>query len=353
MSFGITSLKKKSVQDTDFKKHIVDFLITGEDFATCLMFCKLVKAHGADKVVWLKSYIEKAEHIESKWEHFSFLSVDTTSFDEVSSACFYKDQQFKSFGGRSQPQEMSDIEVSLVGEACNKSWSDLLGEHEVTEQWSQFDELTAQCVKEVELGSLMHGESEDLIESSAWGVLTTKSELFLANHLYWGLSDKFLRSIMDRSSLSSDETDMIEIKAATQVEIPAIVVNYTFKTSESFDIPSPRVFLPVSQSQEEGHFVGVINENSASFFYHFQESLEVNKEHVAKRLKKLKRNLERILKTDVFNKAEESIYFSSSLFCVPENNELSDKAQKNLYFLSNQSSRNNLLLDKINHLKTL
>ena len=147
--------------------------------------------------------------------------------------------------------------------------------------------------------------------------------------------------------------NIIEFQAANQIEIPAFVVHYSFDQNANFEIPAEKVFIPVSQSQEQGHFVGYMNKTSASFFHHFQDDLEVNKEVVAKRLKKLKRNLERILKTDISNSAEETIYFSSSLFCLPIENVSPEeiKSLETLHFLSNQTSSNNLLLDKINLLK--
>lgn len=353
MGFGITSLKKKSVKENIQTKILTPHLLVGDDFATCIKFCQLVKDHGADNIIWLKNHLETTEQIENKWNHFSFLSVRKSEFDQAESCSFYKDQQFKNFGGRSQPQEMSDIEIQLVGHTESKTWNELLEEFQIQEQWSEFDNHTQKCVKEVVIANFASGDVDDLVEANYWGVMTTKNEFFLSENCYWGASARKLRSIMDRSSLNSETTDSIEFQAANQVEVPAFVVHFEFDKEIKLDAPTSRVFIPVSQSQEQGHFVGLIKETSVSFFHHFQDELEVNKEEVAKRLKKLKRNLERIFKTEIFNNTNEMIYFSSSLFCLPlESFEENDEnTPKNLHFLSNQSSRKNVLLDKINLLK--
>ena len=353
MGFGITSLKKKSVKESIQTKILAPHLLVGDDFATCIKFCQLIKEFGPDNVIWLKNHQETTDQIENKWKHFSFLSVRKTEPDQAESCCFYKDQQFKAFGGRSQPQEMSDVEIQLIGHTEHKTWDEILDEFEVRDQWSEFNNHAQKCVKEVVIANFASGDSDDLVEANYWGVMTTKNEFFLSENCYWGASIRNLRSIMDRSSLNSEATDSIEFQAANQMEIPAFVVHFEFDAEVKLDAPTSRVFIPVSQSQEQGHFVGLIQSKSVSFFHHFQDELEVNKEEVAKRLKKLKRNLERIFKTDIFNNTHEMIYFSSSLFSLPIETfeEKIENTPKKLHFLTNQVCRKNILLDKINLLK--
>lgn len=352
MAFGIKALRKKEQEKKEYQQIFIDHLIVGDDFYSALLFCYLIKKHGLNKVLWISENPEDKNQIEDRWQHFSFLN---TSFidEDFAHSLFYKDQEFKSFTGKSKPQKMSELEERLKGKIISKSWEELILELDVVKEWNHFNELVKTNRKQIKILKVEKGYSLNLVEAQKIVLSTAKNKQYLCEDIYWLGGIKKIRTLINRQEFSSDEIEVIETLAFKEKEIASFVIHYEHESAKDLEILKKKVFIPVSQSQEEGYFIGDINEFHSSFFYHFPDGTEeLNKELVTKRLKKLKRNLERILKVNIFNTAKESFYFSPKLFILNEKDQELEEI-KHLHFLMKESSSNLLLTDKIDQIKSL
>ena len=112
------------------------------------------------------------------------------------------------------------------------------------------------------------------------------------------------------------------------------------------------MFLPVSLTHEQGHFIGdvkKINEKKSQFsFVHFIDPNEVNEEHIGRLIKNLKRQLEKIfeLKRGMFG--EDVIALSPIGIAKTIDDELASETNyvfKGLHLIGEQYMENDIFAD--------
>jgi len=222
------------------------------------------------------------------------------------SSTYYKDQQFKKFKNKSIYNELLMDEVFFIEKRFDLKYAEIfpfLSEDEPFQTTFKEESLKIDVLKieKKEDGSF-------LIELS-------DGNIFDAKFLIWGESPKHFIDLCKNKN--GFDNYFIEFCEKTS---PAcgLYVKYSFekKVSEITET----FFLPVSATNKWGHFIGEFDEqdkNGQSIeFVHFLDELDSNEEEVAKRIKILKKALEKIFPAISFDKAREYITLGKRGGCL-------------------------------------
>jgi len=215
--------------------------------------------------------------------------VETTPFSMES--CFYKDLKFRQFSSRAKSEKLQSGEELFVGTGHSIS-SHLYDDPTGLEQFQS--KVISKFIGKI-------NALEDGVE-----VVCTDGLVIKCKNLYWGESatlflDKFSGRIDDSFATFAQTT-----KAMSSFEVE-------LRFNKVLDADHNTVFIPLSYTHEWGHFVGDWkNENdgtSSINFLHFVEKDDSTEDELSKRLRILKKSLEKIYPDFLSAFVEEKICF--------------------------------------------
>ncbi len=305
MGFGIRAFKK--VQDDESlkeKREYISHLVYGDNFYAALTYLKLVQKHGSEKVMLVSNNLITQDSIIGSWN----CSLNTLRSEVAAqslmtqkpqleilpfggSNVFYKDTKFHKFGGRAKPHELKEDEAFFLEPFFQIKLEGLFTD----EQWNSLDETLASNSKIKYISSVEITKPSDLVEVTNYKLKTGELETLDCENLYWCESPKSFYSKVSAKDELSDEVAAF----ASGLE-HRIGLTVYFEVDKKVYADKGTVFLPQSVTHEWGHFIADFNEydeltQSQSFScMMFVNEDEVNEEDLAKKIKLMKRVIERV-----------------------------------------------------------
>ena len=256
--------------------------------------------------------------------------IDDENLAESTPSIFYKDQKFRDFGGRSKSMELK------IGE-------EFFSHPKVATDCTQITEETLSTINEkIKTKQITKIEKTE----SGYLVFTGDNCVYETVNLYWrkGLP-AFVNALKNKSIMTESMLSKIgDLEGPIPLYID-IEVNKLIEKEKT-------MFLPVSLTHEQGHFIGdvkKINEKKSQFsFVHFIDPNEVNEEHIGRLIKNLKRQLEKIfeLKRSMFG--EDVIALSPIGIAKTIDDELASETNyvfKGLHLIGEQYMENDIFAD--------
>lgn len=252
------------------------------------------------------------------------------------SAIFFKEGKFHEFDSRAKPSPL------LEGESYFMQNTLRINENQIYPELSS-DEVLGRVLSEAIACPIVkiefYRDPEDLIEPIHWEVFLSDGRVIQTSNLYWGLHPFRLmdllnhRERLDRKIIENFQA--LRTKSQLSVEFAL--------SSTDFENVDKTWFLPLSQTHDWGHFIGdffVEDHHAVGRFIHFLDEKEVNEEDVAKKLRILKRNFEKILdkKKDIIG--DEYVRFEEYSDCQNINDESfvnTPSPFKNLFMFGNNA----------------
>ena len=316
------SLKKEVKEKKSYIE--VPSLVVGEDIHTlCYIFKRKAQFENSKFIISKKLntadiFGKGYEKIRGK-QNIKFCMespIKDSLSEEYSSANFFKDNQFRPFGGRSKNETLQKEEVFFTQKSKKFLFEKELSFLKDSSFWVFLDEKSYTG----QIKSLRFKEVD-----SSWAVELLNGTVFSSKNLVWGLPPwKLLSLIKDKSSLNNE---FIEFCESTK---GAFGLKVLFKLKSKISDMGETFFIPLSLTHEWGHFLGSFFEMNGEHFLeleHYFDPEELSEEEVSRRIKILKRSLEKIFPS--FSKDLENEYLSidENATQVVDNPLLKDKSK--------------------------
>lgn len=333
--FGLRAYKKlDDDQNKEQKRQYFEHVVYGENFLAALTFLKLQEKFGSDKVKLICQNELTKDAIINEWkctlntirnENVAKTLMEKTSRLEIMPsehrAEFYKDSKFHPFGGRTKSFEIQDGEGFFIDSFFNIKTQGLFSE----DQWSSLDETLKASQLNKFIDKIELTEPSDMLEKTNYVLHTGEYERIECEQMYWCESPKdFYKKIENKNKVNDalgEFCNSIEHRAAMAVH---------FEVDQKIFSHKGTVFLPQSVTHEWGHFICDFNEfdpttqKQAFTCMMFVNEDEVNEEELAKKIRLMKRVIERTMPE--FSKANitEQILYRPSMFITNVKDELLD-----------------------------
>ena len=314
---------KKEVKE---KKSYVELpnLVVGEDIHTLCYIFKRKEEFESSKVITSKK-LNTADIFGKGYEkirgeqNIKFCmgsSIKDSLSEEFSSTTFYKDNQFRPFGGRSKNETLQKEEVFFIQKSKKFVFEKELFFLKDSSFWDFIN-------KKSYTGQIKGVNFKEI--DSSWTVELLNGTIFSSKNLIWGLPPwKLLSFIENKSSLNNEFIEFCEnTKGAFGLKV-------LFKLKKKISDMGETFFIPLSLTHEWGHFLGNFFEMNGEHFLelqHYFDPEELSEEEVSRRIKILKRSLEKVFPS--FSKALENEYLSidENATQVVDNPLLKDKSK--------------------------
>lgn len=343
--FGLRALKK--VQDDDSsqnKREYIHHLVYGDNFYAALTYLKLIETYGADKVKLVSQNTITQDSITGSWDcSLNTLRSETAAQYLMTqkpqleilpfggSNVFYKDTKFHKFTGRAKPHELKEDEAFYLEPFYQIKKEGLFTD----EQWNSLDETLASATFEKYIHSIEVTKPEDLVEVTNFKIRTGESETLECETLYWCESPKTFYAKVENKDEISDG-----VAAYSTALEHRIGLTVHFKVDKKVYDGKGTVFLPQSVTHEWGHFIADFSEfdelaSSQEFScMMFVNEDEVNEEDLAKKIKLMKRVIERVFSEFGKGKYKERIQYDRSILINKTQDELyKSTKQENIKFV--------------------
>lgn len=313
----IRSLKKEEVKE--FTTRFVRHLVVGEDIHSVALYKSLKEKFGEAEVALLckkeLSPLELLPHGPSDLRGDTNINLFKEMFPEAKisiheeEAEYFKEQEFRKFSGRGR------CEPLLWGEEYYKSKR---ADINLSEIYPFLNDL--EFFKMLNLVTLKNAvtdihqiDASDLIENANWSLETTVGESIQAEHLYWGAGPQsFLSSYKDKNKLTNKFIEFCE-----STEAPASLY-LKFIYDEPISEKAETLFVPLSYTHEWGHFIGEFgteNGKQSIEFILYVDIFQQNEEDISRKIRLLKRHVEKIFKKAKNISSTEFIYLESHTAC--------------------------------------
>lgn len=333
--FGLRALKKKTeIDHSDGKRQFIKHLIFGENVEAVLTFLKLEKLHPGEVRLLTTNPFYKNEvlqqldctlnGIRSEVVASDLSSLNPNLHVEIKeeSVLFYKDTKFQKFGGRAKPHEIKATEKFFMKPYYEFNERALFNE-------ADFENLDEK-LKAVEINQIIESievkKPSDLVEKVNFRLISGEKETFDCEYLYFCESPKtFYKMVKNKDELD----DCIGEYTASLQNHGAITVH--FECDRLIHDFSGTMFIPQSMTHEWGSFVvdfGPFNQESSKQTMKVLSFLgedDLQEEDLVKKIKLLKRVIERVFPE--FSKAQyhQSIRYSNQYAIEGVNDEYFDK----------------------------
>jgi hypothetical protein len=322
MSFGLRALKVQREDATVLKKTYVDHLIIGDDGYAILTLLKLIHKYPDQSFALVTELPLRKEDIKDMWkynlhfirtlegaellkEHHPHLTIEASN----TKTYFYKDTKFHEFGGRAKPMELKKGENFFVSPYFQFDYDQLMS----ADEWNNLDETLLKYQKNKIIEKIEMTEPSDLVEKTHFKMYFADNTEFHCENLYWGLSPKKFLSLVS----NKDKLDEVVSEYAMKYEEQAGIVIH-FHCNKVIYPEMCTLFLPQSVTHEEGHYIGEVmsphsGEQEANFLILLQEEEDLSEEALAKKIRHLKRVMERVLPEFSSTRYTERIRYSTNV----------------------------------------
>ncbi len=212
------------------------------------------------------------------------------SFDgehQVHDSLFYKDMKFHKFNSRSKPMKLLWGEDYFTQKSVKVNEKKVLG----LDNPKQLIKEINNSLYELRIASVEKLEATELIQKKEWAVHCTNGQVIECENLYWGETPYlFLKLLSNKKLLDNPTVEFLE-----STKTPCALYVQLFFEKELID-KNETLFFPLSFTHEWGHFIGdVITEESTQTarFVTYVDKDESSEEDISKKIRLLKKNLEK------------------------------------------------------------
>lgn len=291
---GYSQLKElKKVQDTSFEKEYVKTLVYVQDLYDLIAYQGLREKLGGD--VRFISAVPLAKEALLVRGPTSFrgdgaikVLRELTQNEELAlreaPSLFYKDSDWKDFEGRAKSEKLLAAEEYFTTKGVDFNPIEAFPFLNDETFWTSIEEqrLSEKVV------NIKSETPTDMISPVNWALECGSGKVLECEELIFGGSPQaFLDLVGNKKSLSAE---FVEFCESTRSPCELVV---KFEFSDVVHSGGETFFIPLSYTHEWGHFIGEFRGKEAQFL-HFFEGTETSEEEVSKKLKLLKRNLEKI-----------------------------------------------------------
>ncbi|MCR9206305.1 MAG: hypothetical protein NXH75_17115 [Halobacteriovoraceae bacterium] len=350
--FNLLSLKKEVAEDfkTLYHRHVV----VGEDLFTVALLLKLVEKFGKENVLWIcPREIQMLDLLplgptllrgRANIEKFQTLFPDVSLKHHDKPAEFFKELKWREFGGRAKSEKLLWNEEFFTQERADFDIADLYPFLRDENLLSRLEELRYNVeVKDVEKTT-----PTDLAEPNNFELILTDNDHVRCEHLYWGGGAERLLSKYDKKGQLTDE--FITFCESTHAP-SALYLRFVF--DKPVTDKEATLFIPLSYTHEWGHFVGEFKEcvegKQIGNFVTFMDIESTNEDEISKKIRLLKKNLEKIFGDSGKEITEEFIKLTSTSACLKIDDSLYKTVEKdwsNLKMVSFNAPLDSLLQDQ-------
>ncbi len=342
--FGIRALKK--VQEEDQKqeqKNYVKYIVVGESSYGLMTFYKLNKKYpGQVKFISKNPFLK--EDLEAEWKCSlnSIRSEDVANsitglnprfevFKTAENVHFYKDSKFHVFGGRAKPHEVKENEVFFTEPAYNANLMAFFDSGDVENLDSEIEKHQLNKI----IASIELTQTTDLADQENFRIETGEFESYVCEKLFWCESPKkFLALIKDKSTLPDN---VYSYCAGIHMDQG---ISVYFECDRKIYDDAGTLVLPQSMTHEWGSFILDVeaynpDTNTQNFkALTFVGEDDLQEEDLAKKIKLMKRVIERVLPELSKARIEQTIKFSDEYYIYGMNDGLSTELKsENVQFL--------------------
>jgi hypothetical protein len=284
---ALRKLKKENLGESKYVE--LKKLIIGEDFHSLHFFSlceeketKIICIEKVDRKSFLGKSFHRArgkENIEYCRELFPQLNIKLGELNPT----FFKENKFRPFGGRSKPEKLLKNETFFTQKSTDFKMEDAFPFLMDDDFWKKLNlSIQQKQLKFVEF----------VKEEKKWIIEFFNGEVFKVDSLIWGLPPwKLLKLIRKKSTFDNKFIEYCEgTKGPFSLSIKFHLTKMVSKNKET-------LFIPLSLTHDWGHFIGEFYSYSNEFFLEFQNFFdpeEINEEGLSKRIKILKRSLDKI-----------------------------------------------------------
>ncbi len=325
--------KLKKIQEIQKENVDTEYLILGHDLFTITIFKKLVDKFGADKVRLLSQEKFEVKDLSPKGPS-GVRGVDNINcvkhllhpglYNEVAMPSqFYKDMQWKVFGGRSKSEALKFHEEHFTEGRLDINYGELFP-HTNDENFLAWLNETAYPVR---VKSIYYANEKYIVEC-------VNGTEFTASHLISGITPfEFLNLYKNKNELTDKFIEFCE----STISPSALFVKYDFKKPLT-DLKET-LFIPLSYTHDWGHYVGEFttkDDVQTVDFVHFIDKDQMTEEDISRIIRGIKKNLEKIFQQPKNIPIKEYISIEDSSGCLKIDDELYSEVSanfKNLNFL--------------------
>jgi hypothetical protein len=316
----LSSLRKEVKLDIQeiYKKHIV----FGNDLYSVDLYLFLVSKFGTDHVALFSRHEITKETLkfegpsllrtEACKQYLANIYPDLKITPETKKSVFFKEGIFKEFGGRARPETLLWGEESFIEKKADFKTEDVfpfLNDEnlEQTLKENQFNFIAKEIVKLT---------PEDLLAPKNFEIRCTSGVHLACQKLYMGSgAQSFLNLFTNKEQLSNKFIEFCEDSKTPS----SLYITFTF--NEELTKNTETMFLPLSYTHEWGHFMGEFaptNEEGVQVarFLNFLDTDQTNEEGISKKIRLLKRQLEKIFKNFKTISYTEAITLTESSMCL-------------------------------------
>lgn len=317
--FNLLSLKKK--EDINISTSYVRHLVVGEDLFSVALYWELRKKLGDEQVKWLcpKPITEKdllplgpnTLRGESNIEKFKRFFPDVETEEVEAPAEFFKELKWRPFGGRAKSEKLLWNEEFFT---LKRADFDIYALFPFLKEEDLYETLEKNRL-DFAAKNIARQEPDDLAEPAHFAIELSNNDILKCEHLYWGGGPRtFLDTYDNKNELTDDFITFCE--EATSPAALYIQMEFDKAITEK----EQTLFIPLSYTHEWGHFVGEFkaleNGKQRGEFVTFMDIQHTNEQEISKKIRLLKKNLEKIFGENSTQISDEFIKLSSTSPCL-------------------------------------
>lgn len=342
-------LKLKKVQDVKTETTFVKNLIVGQDVFAIDLCLRLneIEANSAkllspekitnDNLKFLgPSLFRGQENIDL----IKKMGIDK----EVQKSIFYKDMNFHEFGRRTKPLTMLWGEEWFSGDHVKVTINEIFPNIN-----DGFLETLGENVLELGISKIEATTPTDLIDQANYKITCSNGLIIECENLFFGLTPNlFYELFEDKKSLTDS---FVEFCESTKTPC-ALYIHMQLENKITDD--QRTMFIPLSYTHDWGHFIGEIEDSGTgqiAKFVTFINKEENTEEDISKKIRLLKKNLEKIFNDFSDKKCREYVVLKESTYCPKIDDSLIKNAQdvpNKLFFIGANGTFSHELRKKSN-----
>lgn len=334
--FNLLSLKKEENQQSKniYKRH----LVVGDDLYSVALYKELLKKFGSNEVALMCAHPFNEQDLspigpntlrgETNINKFKTLFPDVEVEISESPSEFFKELKWRPFGGRAKSEKLLWNEEFFVEKRADFSIESVfpfLKEEEL------FNELEAARIDQrvVDIEKIA---PTDLAEPSNFKLVVSNGDVVSCESLYWGEGPQAFFDLYSKKADLSDE--FVQFCEGTGAPAALYVrLDYSQPVTDKFET----LFIPLSYTHEWGHFVGEFKEvesgKQRAEFVTFMDKDATTEDEITKKIRLLKKNLEKIFDAKNEHLCGEFIKLSDSSSCLKIDDSIFGKIKNDWSFL--------------------
>jgi hypothetical protein len=334
--FNLLSLKKEENQQSKniYKRH----LVVGDDLYSVALYKELLKKFGPNEVALMCAHPFNEQDLspigpntlrgETNINKFKTLFPDVEVEVSESPSEFFKELKWRPFGGRAKSEKLLWNEEFFVEKRADFSIESVfpfLKEEEL------FSELEAARIDQ-RVVDIEKVTPTDLAEPSNFKLVVSNGDIVSCENLYWGEGPQAFFDLYSKKADLSDE--FVQFCEGTGAPAALYVrLDYSQPVTDKYET----LFIPLSYTHEWGHFVGEFKEvesgKQRAEFVTFMDKDATTEDEITKKIRLLKKNLEKIFDAKNEHLCGEFIKLSDSSSCLKIDDSIFGKIKKDWSYL--------------------